>query len=130
MKKLLVFLLCLFSISCFAEPLNGNAPISAPNCTAANPWPADAAGFSHDTFCGQFTASAYCHCEEKYTKDYCENRLKIAGIYNAMIGMYGTIEKACAWQAQQAGTDGYVDQATCIAQWNYYRDASNPCPAA
>lgn len=114
MKRLFIFLMCLFSVSAFSAP--------SPNCTPVSSWPPSSPAFTHDAFCSQFASTAYCHCEEKYSSGYCHQKLKVKGIYNLMISVFGSLERAC----QDGQKD--VDKDTCITQWHYYNDGQHGCP--
>lgn len=120
---LLVILLFLFSAPIFAAPLDSSFTSNpTPNCEKVTSWPPGSPSFNQATFCSQFAAIAYCHCSEKYSSDQC-HRMKVKGIYDAMLVIYHTIDTACK------GGQKDVDQATCLQQWARYLDPANPCPS-
>lgn len=111
MKKILLFIMCLFSVSCFAEPLKGMQQQPYPNCTPASWNPPDA------NFNAEFEAAAYCNCALKghLTEDYCKNVLGMHMIYVMTIQKFGSIPGACSPDVQK---DVPTDE--CIGQWNLY----------
>ena len=113
MKKLFFILLSLLSLTSFTHAANqlsndshsiNNALFS--NCPQAKP-------LTDPAFCASFKSVAYCHCTEHGMAPAACNDMK--RIYDAMMLMYHTLEKACSRQVQQD-----TDPQTCINDWNYY----------
>jgi hypothetical protein len=95
-KALVVSLSYFLSASCFAFAA---CPQALPTSDAG--------------FCPTFQAAAQCHCSSKgLPKSMCQDMPKL---YDRMISMFGTLERACAFQHD-------TDTQTCIDDWNCYRN--------
>ncbi len=114
MKKILVFIMCCISGSCFAFAPNvqniQTVLVVPSNCATA---PAT----SDSSFCSVFKSVATCQCQQRGGGSFCQ-RMDV--LYNAMMARYGTIDRACDRRAQQD-----TDPQTCITDWNYYNGS---CP--
>ena len=95
MKVIVTSLACLISGATFA----------AASCPQA--LPTNDAGF-----CPSFKSVAGCHCTSKgMPKGMC---LDMNALYNRMISMFGTLERACQFQHD-------TSTQNCIDDWNCYR---------
>jgi len=93
MKKILVLLMAVFSITSFA---------------CSNATPTDDPGF-----CGSFKAAATCYCiSSGLPSSACQD---VNQIYDRMIFVFKSVEKACAYQTQTTPQD-------CMDNWNCYRN--------
>jgi hypothetical protein len=115
MKKLFILMMCSLSFSCFAM----SSPVDLQHFLAPATY-AKACGQALATtapgFCASFKDIAKCQCEQRSPrKDIC-NDMNI--VYNTMIGAFGNLDRACAYQV---GKDGGTDKQTCIDDWNCYR---------
>lgn len=63
-------------------------------------------------FCPSFKSVAECHCVESgLPKKMCQD---VQVIYNRMIAMFGSVQKACEYQHD-------TSTQNCIDDWNCYR---------
>ncbi len=81
------------------------------SCTVAfactNALPTNNAGF-----CSSFKTAATCYCtSSSFPAGMCQD---MEALYNRMMGVFGSLEKACAFQK-------YTDPQDCIDNWNCYR---------
>lgn len=91
-KKTCFVLLCFLNGVLFACP--GALPTDNPN------------------FCGSFKAAAICHCTSSGIPGaLCQD---INSLYNRMIGIFGSLEKACNFQHHTSFQD-------CMDNWKCYR---------
>lgn len=98
MKRKIILLACLWSVSAFA----GDTFLACPQAL-----PTD-----NPNFCPSFRTSATCHCTAKgMPKSLCQDLDKM---YDRMVGMFGSLQKACAFQKD-------TPTQTCIDDWNCYR---------
>lgn len=121
MKKIFIVLMCLFSVSSFAEPLKGNLPQDDCTPVPVTTWPVtkDSSNADKVAFCQQFAKQAYCGCTHREGRtDICQN-MKVAGIYKAMIAFYGTETRAC----DNPHVQTQVPTQTCVDQWDAYNNA-------
>lgn len=93
MKRLLVLLASLYS--CLSFACNNALPTDDPN------------------FCSSFSASASCFCAESGLPGSTCNDLK--KLYDRMIFVYGSLEKACTHQNHTTPQD-------CVDTWTCYRN--------
>jgi hypothetical protein len=102
MKKVFMVLLCLTSFSCFAA--TATTPLTNGHCPQTVP--------TNDyNFCASFKESAICHCTSMgLPLNVCRN---MEDLNARMISMFGSLERACAFQKETA-------QQTCIDDWNCY----------
>lgn len=101
-RKLILGLMCLLSISAFATPINIAAPSK---CGFALP-------IDHPSFCASFKEKATCYCKETGLPEFfCTD---MNALYNRMVAVYGTLEKACSNQTHTSSKD-------CVNNWNCYR---------
>ena len=67
---------------------------------------------NHSGFCASFKSVAECHCTESgLPKGMCQN---MNSLYDRMISMFGSLQKACAYQHD-------TTTQACIDDWNCYR---------
>ena len=99
MKKIIVFFMCIFSLSCFAD------------CAKA-PDPSD------PNFCSAFKPIAVCHCmaDGHLPEKLCPNG-KV--IHQRMIAAFGTQDAACLWQ-ERNGSEKKATYQECMDDWNCY----------
>lgn len=111
MKKLIVLLISLISISCYAAPndfpLLNNKTIITANCEKALP-------ISNPAFCSSFKSVAYCHCavEHGMPPTACNDMKRI---YQIMVATYGSLWNACSPKVQKD-----VSQQECYDDWTFY----------
>lgn len=99
MKAIIVFFSCFLTASVFA----------ATTCPQASPT-------NSPGFCSTFKSSAECHCTSKgMPKGMCAD---MNLLYNRMISMFGTLERACQFQHD-------TSTQNCIDDWNCYRVGGN-----
>lgn len=92
MKNVLAIVFALFSISSFAA------------CTNALPT-------NNPGFCASFKVAATCYCVAKgLPAGMCQD-MKV--LYNRMVGTFGTLDRACAYQNN-------TSKQECIDDWNCY----------
>jgi len=108
MKKILVFIMCLFSFTCFAATSDRSFN---PSCTGTGPCP-DALPTNNPGFCASFIKAAQCQCSVRggLPPAMCQDMGKI---YSRMIAVYKSVPAACAAQ-KDAPTQ------TCIDDWVCY----------
>jgi hypothetical protein len=101
MKHLLaICVTSLMSVSCFAT-----TPSYSGSCPPA-------ASTNSPQFCSTFKTSAQCHCVDAgLPKALCQD---MDTIYSRMISIFGSIQKACAYQTN-------TTPQICIDDWNCYR---------
>lgn len=93
MRNLLIIIISFCSINAFA---------------CANAEPTDS-----PNFCASFKTAATCYCVSSgLPSSACQD---INQIYDRMIFVFKTMEKACAYQTQTSSQD-------CINNWNCYRN--------
>lgn len=99
LRTLITLMTCFFAFSSFASTLScpQALPTNSPN------------------FCQSFKDVAQCHCTEALPKQLCAN-MKM--IYQRMIGIYGTVERACKSQRD-------TSTQNCIDDWKCYRNGGN-----
>lgn len=91
MKKLFVILICMYSASIFACP--------------------NAAPTNDVQFCASFKTAAICYCKASgLPSGLCQD---MKSLYNRMIAVLGSLEKACAYQHSSTPQE-------CIDDWNCY----------
>jgi hypothetical protein len=112
MKKILVFIMCFFSVSCFAfAPMADKTASLAAFSSCAQAVPTTDGGF-----CPSFKTVATCHCiESGIPSKACQN---MDLLYAAMIGRYKTVESACANQHD-------TSTQNCIDDWQCYRSGGS-----
>ncbi|HRD70376.1 MAG: hypothetical protein Q8M40_10820 [Legionella sp.] len=92
MKKILILITCIFSISGFAA------------CT--NALPTDNPGF-----CPTFKTAATCYCTSSgLPSGMCQD---MKALYNRMLSTFGSLQKACEFQH-------YTSTQDCMDNWNCY----------
>lgn len=95
-----VSLICMFSSACFAAQTA--CPPSAPTNSTG--------------FCATFKQSAECYCTSSgLPRGMCGDMNKL---YNRMVGMFGTLQRACEFQHN-------TSTQACIDDWNCYRSGGN-----
>lgn len=67
---------------------------------------------SNPTFCASFKAVAACHCTSSGLPSSMCNDMN--AIYSRMISIFGSVQKACAYQKD-------TTTRICIDDWNCYR---------
>ena len=67
-------------------------------------------------FCGSFKTAAICYCTSSgLPAGMCQD---MDSLYKRMIGVFGTLQKACEYQK-------YTTTQDCINNWNCYRFGGN-----
>jgi hypothetical protein len=67
---------------------------------------------SHSNFCASFKKVAICHCTSSgLPPTVCQD---MESIYNRMVGMFGSVERACEYQHD-------TSKQVCIEDWRCYR---------
>lgn len=100
MKRIFILLVCGFN----STVLFASTPLLCPQAV-----PDDKPGF-----CASFKSVAECHCEEMgIPKGMCQ-KMSMNDIYNQMISMFGSQQKACQYQHD-------TSFQTCMDDWNCYR---------
>lgn len=94
MKKIITLVLALVSFTSFSM---------TSSCPAALPTTAP-------DFCSSFVTAATCYCANNLPKKMCSN---INQVYDRMIALFGTIERACKFQTE-------TSTQTCIDDWHCY----------
>lgn len=94
-KKIIMTFVCFYTLSCFA------VKIICPQAVST----------SSPVFCSSFKAVAECHCSNSLPKSMCTDMQQL---YKRMIGMFGSIEKACQFQRD-------TSTQNCVDDWNCYR---------
>src|SRR3990167_9823649 len=98
MKRIFYLFALFWSFSAFAAPLYSNYS----NCPQGLP-------DDNPEFCSSFKSVASCHCVESgLPKGMCQD---VNLIYNRMISMFGSVQKACEWQHD-------TDTQTCVDYWS------------
>lgn len=99
MKRILFLAyLCLHSLLAFAVAPPSRCPLALPT--------------EHPGFCASFKSVAACHCVEAgLPAGMCQN---MDVIYNRMLVMFGSMEKACQYQSD-------TPLQLCMDGWNCYR---------
>lgn len=93
-KRIFATVLCLLSSSIFALACSKAVPTDNPN------------------FCASFKTAATCYCTSSgLPAGMCQD---MDALYNRMIGVFGTLEKACLFQK-------YTSPQDCMNNWNCYR---------
>jgi|SRR5580704_4658984 hypothetical protein len=102
-KRIFVFCMYLFSLSTFAYT---NILFTAPSpCTDALPT-------DNKDFCPSFRSAATCYCASSgLPQGMC---LDMTALYNRMISVFGSLQKACEYQR-------YTTTQDCIDNWTCYR---------
>lgn len=96
-KSFSTFIFLLLSFSVF------NMAIACPSATPTN----------SASFCSSFKAAAECHCTSAgLPRGMCTN---MKDLYNRMIGIYGSVQRACAFQHDTSAKE-------CMDDWHCYRD--------
>ncbi len=66
----------------------------------------------HPAFCSSFKTAAVCHCTSSgLPASMCQD---MNALYNRMISMFGSVERACAYQK-------HTSAQVCMDSWNCYR---------
>lgn len=100
-------------IRLFATLLTGLLSIPSFALTLSCP---QAVPTNNPAFCQSFKQVAECHCVEAgLPKGMCNN---MKTIYQRMIGIYGTVERACKNQHD-------TSTQNCIDDWKCYRNGGN-----
>ena len=94
MKKIITLVLALISFNCSANVLI---------CPSALPT-------NNPAFCASFLTAATCYCSKSLPSKMCAD---INLIYQRMIALFGTIEKACKFQTE-------TSVQTCLDDWQCY----------
>lgn len=85
-------------LSIFVAETHASCPQALPNTNAG--------------FCASFKAAAICHCTSAgLPSGLCQD---VNTIYNRMIGLFGSIQRACDYQKD-------IPASACVAAWNCYR---------
>lgn len=118
MKKILVFILCFFSLSCFAN----DVPLTDPNRVCGQ------TDLSHPNFCAEFANIAYCNCDNHppLSEAFCRARLNMDVIYHKFVDPFGGDTDAGLKAACERGQHE-IAAALCYQQWSVYRRS---CPPA
>jgi hypothetical protein len=112
MNKIIFFIICFISTTCFAfAPAADKAATLAALSSCPQAVPTTDGGF-----CPSFKAVATCHCVESgMPVKACQN---MDLLYAAMIGRYTTVERACANQHD-------TSTQNCIDDWKCYRSGGS-----
>ncbi len=87
----------LFSMACFSMPTG------CPSAAATNTL----------EFCHSFKQAAECYCTSAgVPRGMCNN---MSQLYNRMISMYGSVQRACEYQR-------HTSVQLCLDDWNCYRN--------
>lgn len=90
-KKLLIGSLCFLSATAFA-------------CHKSLPT-------THPKFCEYFKKAATCYCVESgLPQESCQ---EMHGLYNQMIGVFGSVQAACKYQP-------FTSEKDCVKNWSCY----------
>lgn len=93
-RKIFAVLLCFYSLGAFALACKNAVPTNDPS------------------FCPSFKTAATCYCSASGVPTImCQDMTKL---YNRMLSVFGTLEKACGFQK-------YTSIQDCIDNWNCYR---------
>ncbi len=107
MKRFLLASLSLISASCFAF---------APQFMACP----QAVSTADPGFCASFKSVAQCQCVSRgLPAGMCQD---MSQLYSRMVGMFGSVEKACEYQAS---TSHDTTKQQCIDDWNCYRSGGS-----
>ncbi|OGT35172.1 MAG: hypothetical protein A3F11_10985 [Gammaproteobacteria bacterium RIFCSPHIGHO2_12_FULL_37_14] len=101
MTRIFALFVCVFfcSFSSFADALHSSCPLGLPD---------DQSGF-----CSSFRTIAECHCVESgLPKGMCQD---MNALYNRMISIFGSVQKACEYQHDTA-TQICIDDWACFRQ--------------
>lgn len=94
-KKIVLFMVCLVSLSSFATTLGSCPPATETN----NPG-----------FCNSFKVAAQCHCTSSgLPKGMCMN---MTALYDRMNSIFGSVRRACEYQ-RDTSTQNCIDAWTC-----------------
>jgi hypothetical protein len=110
MKKILAFIMCFISVSCFAfaKPTQVNL-LTLGSCPQA-------VATTDAGFCPSFQSVAQCQCVSRgLPPGMCKD---MSLLYDRMIAMFGSVDKACQYQAD---TSHDTTKQQCIDDWNCYR---------
>lgn len=107
-KRYLVFFIFFLSFSCFASVSNSDQATSTANYANCG----QATSTDNPGFCKSFHDIAVCHCTSSgLPSSLCNN---ISQLYDRMIAVYKTQQKACEYQKD-------TSVQTCMDDWNCYR---------
>jgi hypothetical protein len=110
MKKILAFVMCFFSASCFAfVPATKTTATTLASCQQA-------VATTNPGFCPSFKSVAQCQCVSRGLPPGMCQDMKL--LYERMIAMFHSVESACKYQAD---TSHDTTQQQCIDDWTCYR---------
>jgi hypothetical protein len=115
-RKILLLMLCFFSMSAFAETdvISQYTTTTSATCEASTS--------TKDTFCATFAPAAICYCNSQpgTTPYYCSGNGtgQLNNIWSGMMTRYHNLATACASQHSTTPEE-------CIAEWKCYWNGGN-----